>query len=73
MLARAFILGSVLVLGGTSVVLAQSAYSTGTAASTEAALGTGSAYAGYVPSEAYGGHLYAYAPKYGHTIKRRWR
>jgi hypothetical protein len=47
------------VLVTTSAALAQSAYTSGTIASSEAA--------GYPASDGYGSGLYAYAPGYGHA------
>jgi hypothetical protein len=53
-LAAALVVGTA--LGASSAALAQSAYTTGTIASSERA--------GY-PAPAFGGGLYAYAPGYG--------
>ncbi|MFZ3225306.1 MAG: hypothetical protein WA230_07300 [Xanthobacteraceae bacterium] len=60
----------VLLLGTTITTLAQSAYTTGTAASSAAA-GLASTY-GY---SGHGGELYAYVPEYdyAHAVGRRWR
>jgi hypothetical protein len=50
-------LAAVLFVSATEVSLAQSAYTTGTLASSEGA--------GYPDPSTYGNHLYAYAPDYG--------
>jgi hypothetical protein len=56
--ALALVLGTA--FGGTSAAFAQSAYTTGTIASSERA--------GYPAAEPYGGGLYAYAPRYSANV-----
>ena len=62
---RAGRLATALVLGATSAALAQSAYTTGTIASSERA--------GYPSAGGYGSGLYNYAPgyDYGHAARNR--
>jgi hypothetical protein len=59
MTAKKIITAIAFVLVATSSALAQSAYTTGTIASSEAA--------GYPASAGYGSGLYAYAPGYAHA------
>ncbi len=58
MTAKTIIVAMALVLGATSAALAQSAYTSGTIASSERA--------GYPSVGGYGSGLYAYAPGYGY-------
>jgi hypothetical protein len=65
MTVKKIIVAMALVLGATSAALAQSAYTSGTIASSERA--------GYPSVGGYGSGLYAYAPGYGygHAAKDR--
>lgn len=67
MTARKIVVAIALLLSATTATLAQSAYTTGSAA--------GNAAAGYPSPSGYGSGLYAYAPGYyGHiAIGREWR
>ncbi|HZC56271.1 MAG TPA: hypothetical protein VE396_09540 [Xanthobacteraceae bacterium] len=58
MTTKKIVVAVALVLGATSAALAQSAYTSGTIASSERA--------GYPSPEGYGAGLYAYAPGYAH-------
>jgi len=63
MTMKKIIVAMALVLGAPSAALAQSAYTSGTIASSERA--------GYPSVGGYGSGLYAYAPGYGHAAKVR--
>jgi hypothetical protein len=65
MTTKTIIIAIALLLGAAPAALAQSAYTTGTAAS-NAAAGYPSPYGG-------GSGIYDYVPDYGHATHRHWR
>ena len=65
MAAKKIIAALALVLATTTAALAQSAYTTGTIADSEAA--------GYPSPYGHAGHFYAYAPSYVHGHARKAR
>ena len=65
MIAKKIIVAIALLLSATTATLAQSAYTTGSAA--------GNAAAGYASPYGYGSGLYAYAPTYHVAMGREWR
>jgi hypothetical protein len=65
MIVKKIVVAIALLLGATTATLAQSAYTTGSAA--------GNAAAGYASPYGYGSGLYAYAPTYHVAIGRVWR
>ncbi len=65
MIAKNIVVVMAFLLSATTATLAQSAYTTGSAA--------GNAAAGYPSPYGYGSGLYAYAPTYHVAIGREWR